>query len=70
MLTDTPTAVKLEQLVTNKYLLKDIRNLSGEHQTSGVEAFHSLIVHYAPKMTVFGYAAMLARLVPLYLDIL
>ncbi|XP_061898569.1 uncharacterized protein LOC133646801 isoform X3 [Entelurus aequoreus] len=38
------SAVKLEEVVNNKSLLKDIAMLSGEHQTSKMEAFHSLII--------------------------
>ena len=45
----TPSAVKLEALVNEKSLCKDIAMLSDEHQTSRIEAFHSLIVQSAPK---------------------
>ncbi|XP_061748035.1 rho GTPase-activating protein gacV-like isoform X4 [Nerophis ophidion] len=38
------SAVKLEEVVNNKSLLKDIAMLSSKHQTSKVEAFHSLII--------------------------
>ncbi|XP_061879950.1 uncharacterized protein LOC133631796 isoform X2 [Entelurus aequoreus] len=55
------SAVKLEEVVNNKSLLKDIAMLSGEHQTSKVEAFHSLIIQFAPKMYVFSYIGMLCR---------
>ena len=60
IITDTDTAVTLEQLVENKNFLKDIQNLSGQHQTSVIEAFHSLI-HFTLKMTVFTYGPVLAR---------
>ncbi|XP_061891520.1 uncharacterized protein LOC133641655 isoform X2 [Entelurus aequoreus] len=55
------SAVKLEEVVNNKSLLRDIAMLSGEHQTSKVEAFHSLIIQFAPKMYVFSYIGMLCR---------
>ncbi|XP_061891027.1 uncharacterized protein LOC133641150 [Entelurus aequoreus] len=55
------SAVKLEEVVNNKSLLKDIAMLSGEHQTSKVEAFHSLIIQFTPKMYVFSYIGMLCK---------
>ena len=55
-------AVKLEKVVMSKSLLKDIQKLSGEHQTSVVEAFHSLIIQFAPKSIVFSFSAMKCRL--------
>lgn len=59
------SAVKLEKLVRDKRLSKDIAKLSGEHQTSKVEAFHSLIIQFAPKMYVYSYTGMLCRYVSL-----
>ncbi|XP_061916723.1 uncharacterized protein LOC133658565 isoform X2 [Entelurus aequoreus] len=55
------SAVKRDEVVNNKSLVKDIAMLSGEHQTSKVEAFHSLIIQFAPKMYVFSYIGMLCR---------
>ena len=43
-------------------LLRDMQKLSGEHQASVVEAFHSLIVQFAPKSLVFSFSAMKCRL--------
>lgn len=60
---DSAAAVRFEKLVLDKNLLSSIRNLSGKYQTSNVEAFHSLIIHFAPKLTVFSYSGMLARFV-------
>ena len=53
--------MKLEKVVTNKGLCGDIAMLSGEHQTSKLEAFHSLLAQFAPKMYVFSYSGMLCR---------
>ena len=37
--------------------------ISPKYQTSSLEAFHSLIIRYAPKHTHFGWLSMLARYV-------
>ncbi|KAK5908297.1 hypothetical protein CgunFtcFv8_016369 [Champsocephalus gunnari] len=55
------SAVKLEKLVTDKRLCKDIGKLSAVHQTSNVEGFHSLIIQFAPKCYVYSYTGMLCR---------
>ncbi|XP_070567634.1 uncharacterized protein [Ptychodera flava] len=54
-------AVKLESLLTSKALLKDISKLSPDHQTSTLEAFHSLLLHFAPKHTSFSNLGMQSR---------
>lgn len=59
----TSTAVKLEAVVQNKALCKNVAMLSGEYQTFRLEAFHSLIIQFAPKMYVFSYTGMLCRCV-------
>jgi hypothetical protein len=48
-------------LIRNKTLLKDVSMLSGGQQTSSVEAFHSLILQFAPKKVAFTYNSMVAR---------
>ncbi|XP_062615668.1 uncharacterized protein LOC134277345, partial [Saccostrea cucullata] len=53
---------QLEKILLNKTLLKDISRLSSQEQTSSLEAFHSLILHFAPKNTAFSYLGMLCRL--------
>uniref|UniRef100_A0A8C5CYT8 Uncharacterized protein n=1 Tax=Gadus morhua TaxID=8049 RepID=A0A8C5CYT8_GADMO len=55
-------AVKLEGIITRTSLLKDVRQLSPQHQTYSSEAFHSLILHFAPKHTGFSYHGMYSRL--------
>ncbi|XP_070545916.1 uncharacterized protein [Ptychodera flava] len=56
-------AVKLENLLTSKALLKDIGKLSAHYQTSSLEAFHSLLLHFAPKHTAFSNLGMQSRLI-------
>ena len=58
---DTKVSVKLEGLVNNKRLLKDMAKMSPLHQTSNVEAYHNVIIHFCPKMTVYSYRGMLCR---------
>ena len=54
-------AVKLESIITKTSLLKDVRQLSPQHQTFSLDAFHSLILHFAPKHTGFSYLGMYSR---------
>ncbi|XDV25561.1 hypothetical protein PO909_029461, partial [Leuciscus waleckii] len=55
-------AIKLESVASRKTLLKDIRQLSPQHQTFSLEAFHSLMLHFAPKHTGFSFLGMYSRL--------
>ena len=59
---NTKPSVKLEELLLNKTLLKDIGKLSPGCQTSSLEAFHSLILKFAPKHTSFSNLGMQSRL--------
>ena len=43
-------------------IVEDVANLSGQHQQSVVETFHSLIIQFAPKSVVFSSQAMKIRL--------
>ena len=52
---------ELEQLIDNVRLQKDIKKLSPAQQTSSIEAYHSLLNQFAPKMTVFSYEGMICR---------
>lgn len=54
---------KLELIVTNKRLLKDVAKLSPLYQTSSIEGFHSLILRFAPKCVAYSYPGMLCRYV-------
>ncbi|XP_064637203.1 uncharacterized protein LOC135493645 [Lineus longissimus] len=58
----TKVTEKVNALLTNKRLQTDVKKLSPLHQTSSVEAFHSLIVHFCPKSTHFSYLGMKSRL--------
>ena len=46
---------KLNDVVTNTRLLTDMKKLSPNHQTSSLEAYHSVINHFAPKLLAFSY---------------
>lgn len=51
----------LTDIVENKNRLKDIRQLSPQYQTSSLEAFHSVLNHFAPKMIHFHYDSQFTR---------
>ena len=51
----------LTELLTKKSLLKDIRQMSGQHATSSLEAFHSVQNHFAAKLLAFSYHGMTSR---------
>ena len=59
--TDTKASEKLSALLTNAKLRKDIVKLSPIYQTSYLEAFHSIVIHFAPKSTAFSYQGMQCR---------
>ncbi|XP_057206770.1 uncharacterized protein LOC130564597 [Triplophysa rosa] len=52
----------VQKLLTNKRMLKDVEKLSPHFQTSSLEAFHSVILRFAPKNVVYPYLGMLCRL--------
>ncbi|XP_057191028.1 uncharacterized protein LOC130555030 isoform X2 [Triplophysa rosa] len=58
----TKAFCKLEKALTNKRLLKDVEKMSPQHQTSSLEAFHSVILRFAPKNVVFPFLGTLCRL--------
>ncbi|KAI2664085.1 Chaperone protein DnaJ [Labeo rohita] len=51
----TPAFCRLEKVLTNKRILKDVEKLSPHHQTSSLEAFHSVILRFAPRSVVFSF---------------
>uniref|UniRef100_A0A3Q2PX19 Uncharacterized protein n=1 Tax=Fundulus heteroclitus TaxID=8078 RepID=A0A3Q2PX19_FUNHE len=53
---------KLEDILLSTRLLNNIKKLSVDFQTSSLEAFHSLILHFAPKHTAFSNLGMRTRL--------
>ncbi|XP_062588586.1 uncharacterized protein LOC134250245 isoform X2 [Saccostrea cucullata] len=58
----TKVMEKLEAIVNSRQMKKDIPMLSSSFQTSSVEAFHSVINQFAPKMYKFSYFGMQSRL--------
>ncbi|KAJ4942396.1 hypothetical protein JOQ06_012262 [Pogonophryne albipinna] len=58
----TTAAIKLERVALRTALVKDVRKLSPQHQTYSLKAFHSLILHFAPKHTGFSFLGMYSRL--------
>ncbi|KAL1260280.1 hypothetical protein QQF64_008107 [Cirrhinus molitorella] len=58
----TMVLYKVEKLLLNKRVLRDVEKLSHQHQTSAFEAFHSIILRFTPKNVVFPYIGMLCRL--------
>ena len=54
---------KLVMLLLGNRLLKDVVKLSSHYQTSAIEAFHSLILRFAPKNVAFPFIGMLCRCV-------
>ncbi|KAJ8369539.1 hypothetical protein SKAU_G00095670 [Synaphobranchus kaupii] len=58
----TMSCEKLVMLLLGNKLLKDVEKLSPLYQTSSVEAFHSLILRFAPKNVTFSFLGMLCRL--------
>ena len=59
---DSEVTDGLQKILENKSLLKDIRNASPYGQTSGVEQYHSVVNHFAPKMYHFSFKGMKSRL--------
>lgn len=52
---------KIHSIVTAKTLIKDISQLSFD-RTSSLEAFHSVVLHFAPKNTHYWHEGMHSRL--------
>ena len=57
----TKVSVKLEDIIQSRQILKDVPKLSPGAQTAVLEAFHSVVNHFAPKMYGFSYYGMLCR---------
>lgn len=52
---------KMAAIIMPPHLLRDIPQLSPKEQTSSLESFHGVLIHFAPKSTKFSYEGMLAR---------
>ena len=57
----SPAHVALEDVVTNKRLLKDLEKLTDFGHTGALEVYHSLLLKYCPKREHFSYKGMIAR---------
>lgn len=55
------SAIQIEDICLKKSLLTDISKLSGQKQTWNLEAFHSVLSHFAPKMHYFSPIGMECR---------
>ena len=53
--------IALEEVISNKKLLKDLAKLTEFHHTGELESYHSLITKYVPKREHFSYKGMIAR---------
>ncbi|KAK7912503.1 hypothetical protein WMY93_012714 [Mugilogobius chulae] len=58
----TMALYKLEKMLLNKRILRDVAKLSSAYQTSSLESFHSVILRFTPKNVVFPYIGMMCRL--------
>jgi len=58
----------LKEVVLNKGLLKDIRQLNEFCHTGNLEVYHSLLTKYCPKRQEFDFSQMAARTVLAVLD--
>ena len=58
---DTKASEKLTSLINNNNHLKDMCRLSSVHQTSALESFHNIVIHFAPKSVAFSYQGMKSR---------
>ena len=58
---DTKASEKLSSIIQNRRFCGDVKKLSPLYQTSACEAFHSVVINFAPKSTAFTYNGMLSR---------
>lgn len=54
---------KISDIILSNQMKRDIPKLSPLYQTSQIEAFHSTVNHFAPKMVAFSYYGMYCRYV-------
>ncbi|XP_075526246.1 uncharacterized protein LOC142557944 [Dermacentor variabilis] len=52
---------KLKEVATSKALLRDLPQRATKFQTYGLEAFHSVLLHFAPKLCQYSFERMVAR---------
>lgn len=63
IISDEKAFTELEKECTRDAFVKDLRKVSRSYQTSALEAFHSLVIQFAPKSTHFSYLGMYSRYV-------
>ena len=61
ILPDDKLTEHLSDLLIKPRLIKDIRMLSTGPQTSSLEAYHSVVNHFAPKLLSYSYEGMKCR---------
>ena len=52
---------KLNDVLLSTQLHKDMKHLSPNYQTSSLEAYHSVVNHFAPKLLAFSYTGIYCR---------
>uniref|UniRef100_A0A1X7TJ11 Uncharacterized protein n=1 Tax=Amphimedon queenslandica TaxID=400682 RepID=A0A1X7TJ11_AMPQE len=57
----TKASQKLTKNIVDKRFCNAVKQLSPIHRTSNLEAFHSIILRFAPKLIAFSYNRMLTR---------
>ena len=57
----SPAYLAFESVVTDKYLLSDLKYMTNFSHTGQLEVYHSLYTKYCPKRLHFGYPGMQAR---------
>uniref|UniRef100_A0A1X7V3W8 Uncharacterized protein n=1 Tax=Amphimedon queenslandica TaxID=400682 RepID=A0A1X7V3W8_AMPQE len=57
----TKASQKLTKTIVDKRFCNAVKQLSPIHQTSNLEAFHSIILRFAPKLIAFSYNRTLTR---------
>ena len=57
----TKASVKLSKIIESPYLSTDVKKLSSDFQTSNIEAYHSVVNQFAPKMFSFTYEGIGCR---------
>ena len=52
---------KLSDIILNKQLCNDLEKFLPVYQTSSLEAYHSVVNHFAPKLLAFSYTGIYCR---------
>ena len=59
--TGTQPYEKLSDIILSPHLHKALEKLSPVYQTSSLEAYHSVVNHFAPKLLAFSYTGIYCR---------